>query len=234
VTRTLAVALAGVLLAQAAGTSPEYRFVEVKSKVTLTRAAAEKRVAAGDVGLPGDEVRTGWLASAVLAVPERASRFELLPSTRVVLGGPEPGVLVVLERGRLKAIFDALTGNEERLVATPGALLAVRGTRYGVEVAADGTAELAVFEGTVEVRPRAAGLEPVPVRAGQMCRFGPREAPRPAPMPRGAKEESWRGGLGAGDRQGGPPSQNESPPGQSGQPGSRPEPRGQHPGGGHG
>jgi hypothetical protein len=228
-------ALAAAVLAQTASPPLEYRFTEVKSTVKLTRSGAEHRVAADEIGVPGDQVRTGWRAHAVLAVPERASRFEILPSTRVVLAGPEPGVLVVLERGRLKAIFDALTGNEERLVATPGALLAVRGTRYGVEVGADGAADLAVFDGTVEVRPRAVGFPTALVRAGQSCRYGPNEAPQPRETPKGVREESWRGGAsGGGDRSGTSGSESGHVPGQTAAPQPRTPAHGQGTGGGHG
>ena len=193
--RIHALAMAGVLLAQAASAPVEYRFAEVAGKVVLTHADTERRVSAGEVAEAGDEVRTGWRGRAVIEAPARASRFEVLPSTRVRLAGPEPGVLLVLERGRLKAIFDALAGHDDRLVATPGALLAVRGTRYGVEVEADGAAAVTVFEGTVEVLPRDAALAPLAVRAGEVCRFGPHTPPRAAPMPRDMREDSWRGGM---------------------------------------
>ncbi len=145
-------------------------------------------------------MRTGWRGRAVVEVAAQAARFEILPSTRARLGGPQPGVLLVLERGRLKAVFDALTGSHDRLVATPGALLAVRGTRYGVEVAADGRATVAVFEGTVEVRPTTPGFPVTAVAAGEFCRFGPRTPPQRAPLPRGVGEDSWRGGLGEAGR----------------------------------
>jgi hypothetical protein len=213
----LASALTGLLLLTTSGAPLSYRFLEVKSKVVVGHEGVERRAVVGDSGVAGDEVRTGWWGHAVVEVTERASRFEILPSTRVVLGGPEPGILVVVERGRLKAVFDALTGNQERLVATPGALLAVRGTRYGVEVAADGSATLAVFEGTVEVLPTAAGFSPTAVHAGEACRFGPQAPPQRGPLPKGVDEQGWRGGI---DSRGGDAASRGAQPGAGDGPGA--------------
>ncbi|MCG3193529.1 MAG: hypothetical protein DIJKHBIC_02782 [Thermoanaerobaculia bacterium] len=233
-----------VILAAATGSAalagdPEpltYRFDEVKSKVMRAPGGDEKkeaRVEAGETAAGGDHVRTGFWAKAVLSVPERSSRFEISSSTRVRLQGDEPGVLLVLEKGKLKAIFDALTGGAtvERKVAAPGAMLAVRGTRYGLEVGDDGETLLAVFEGTVEVLPTSPGLGPARVKADEFCFFGPRMAPRPQPMrERGMTEKSW------GRREAGPPP---GPDGRSGgpnqqggpnQPGGGPSSRGTGPG----
>lgn len=183
-----------------------YRFDEVKSKVYRSPAGDEKtetRVAAGESAASGDLVRTGFWASAVLAVPERKARFEIGASSKARLAGGEPGVLLVLEKGRLKAFFEKLTEGDpgERTVAAPGALLAVRGTRYGLEVGGDGKSLLAVFEGTVEVIPTTPGLAPIQVRAGEACTFSPKTAPHSMPMrSMGMSEGSWGmhgpGGMG--------------------------------------
>ena len=220
-------------LAVAPATAPlEYRFAEVRSAVHLRHEATERHVKAGETGIAGDEVRTGWRGRAVVEVAAQAVRFEILPSTRARLGGPQPGVLLVLERGRLKAFFDALTGRHDRLVATPGALLAVRGTRYGVEVASDGSATVAVFEGTVEVRPTTPGFPVTAVAAGQLCRFGPRTPPQRTLLPRGVGEDSWRGGL--GEPGGGGASRAGEPPSGPRAPATRPGGQGGRPGGGRG
>jgi ferric-dicitrate binding protein FerR (iron transport regulator) len=200
----LAVAALAVAALAVAEAPFRYRFDEVKSKVMRAPggdAKLENRVQAGETAEAGDVVWTGWLGRAVVVVPERASRFEIEASTRVRLASGEPGVLLVLEKGRLRAFFDALAGggDVERRIATPGALLAVRGTRYGVEVRGDGEALLAVFEGTVEVIPTAGDFPKVRVGPGQACLFGPRRAPRSAPMREmGMDEHSWgmRSGMG--------------------------------------
>ncbi len=190
--RAVTLGLVLLLLGAGGGEAPlVYRFEAVKSKVLLTRPDGERRVEVGDEGAGGDAVRTGWRGRTTVAVPGRAARFEIFPSTRARLAGTVPGVLIELERGRLGAIFDTFLGRMERLVATPGAVLAVRGTRYGVEVNRKGEAVLAVFEGTVEVRSRIRAEHAVQVRAGQMCTFGPRRAPTTAPLPPGVNEKSW-------------------------------------------
>lgn len=201
-------AAAGLVLAQDPAERPlEYRFDEVKSKVLRSPGGDESRaarVAAGDLAAAGDGVRTGLFGRTLLSVPERAARFEVFSSTRVRLAGPEPGVLLVLESGRLKAAFDAFTGaSEERRVAAPGALLAVRGTRYGLEASPEGESTLAVFEGTVEVFP-ADGTPSLRVAAGEFCAFGPKSPPRTGRMDRsGMSEKSW-GSRGPGTIEGQP------------------------------
>ena len=178
-----------------------YRFDVVKHSVVRWPggdAARAVKAAQGDAARPGDVVKTGWWGHAVLSVPERASRFELYPSTQVRLAGGEPGVLVILDRGRLKAIFDALAGGkpEELRVAVPGALLAVRGTRYGVEVDKAGLSTLVVFKGVVEVIPRAAHAATSFVKAGQWAVFGPSMMPKVGPMGgRGFGETAWDQGM---------------------------------------
>lgn len=185
-----------------------YRFDEVKSKVYRAPAGEEKkesRVSPGESAESGDLVRTGFWARTILAVPERKARFEIGSSARARLAGGEPGVLLVLEKGRLKAFFDAMTEGPpvERRVEAPGALLAVRGTRYGLEVGTDGKSLLVVFEGTVEVIPTTPGFARVKVTAGSACTFGPKAAPHMMPMgAMGMSEGSWgmRGGMGGMDQ----------------------------------
>ncbi len=175
-----------------------YRFDEVKSKVKKLPSgeeAKETSVAAGDTAAGGDVVKTGFWARAVVSVAGKATRFVISSSTRVRLQGEEPGVLLVLEKGRLEAFFDALTGGPpvERKIAAPGALLAVRGTRFGLETGEGGETLLVVFEGTVELTPRVTGVPPVFIKANEFCTFGPRMAP-PHPMPMrgsGMSEGAW-------------------------------------------
>lgn len=191
--------------------SLRYVFDEVKSKVLRSPGGDERnevRVSVGDAGAPGDLVRTGVWARAVVAVPERKARLEISSSTRARLASGTPGVLLTVEKGRIKAFFEALTDGSAaaRMVEAPGALLAVRGTRYGLEVDGDGTCLLAVFEGTVEVTPTVRGAAPVLVHADEFCTFGAKSAPRTAPMrSMGMSEGSWgmhRGGDMSSGREG--------------------------------
>ena len=204
ITKVLLAAIAAGAVSTTDPASLIYRFDEVKSKVYRSPAGDEKketRVSAGESGVSGDLVRIGFWARTVLAVPERKARFEIGASARARLAGGEPGVLLILEKGRLKAFFEKLTEGApvERTVAAPGALLAVRGTRYGLEVGGDGKSLLAVFEGTVEVIPTSPGFVPILVRANEACTFGPKAAPHSMPMKAmGMSEGSWgmRGGMG--------------------------------------
>lgn len=192
----LATLTAGAVLAS--DSAPlTYRFDEVKSKVLRSPGGDEKievRVAVGDAGVPGDRVQTGFWARAVVTVPERKARFELSSSSRVRLAGGEPGLLLSVEKGRLKAFFEKLTDatSEERRVAAPGAILAVRGTRYGLEVDGGGQAMLAVFEGTVEVISTLPGVSPIQVHADEFCTFGSKASPRMGAMKSmGMSEGAW-------------------------------------------
>ena len=173
-----------VSISAAAQQAPvDYRFDEVKRKVTVTSAKQERRVDKGQHAQSGDKVETGWFSYALIAAEHYRAKFEIYSSTDVRLAEGTPGVILSLERGRVHAIFDKITGTEPRVVKTPGALLAVRGTQYSVEVAANGGTTLDVFEGTVEVR---SPLRPEPflVHAGQESTFSRREMPRSIPMPK--------------------------------------------------
>jgi ferric-dicitrate binding protein FerR (iron transport regulator) len=175
-----------------------YDFESLRGKVTVSSGGAENLARQGDAAQGGDRVVTNWRGRAVVAVTERGSRFEIFASTRVKLATDEPGVLVELERGRLKAWFDKLTDVPiERFIKTPGAILAVRGTRYGVEVNGRGETVLNVFEGIVEVRqlgPQAA--PPLFVRAGESCAINHGSAPQVGPMHR--TESDWDHGRSMG------------------------------------
>lgn len=227
-------ALLGVLLAATglglseapSGERLVYRFQEVKSKVVRSPGGDESRdvrVAVGDPAESGDVVRTGFFGRTVVAVPERAASFEVFSSSRVRLAGGEPGILLVLEKGRIKAAFDAFTGaSEARRVAVPGAILAVRGTRYGVEVTG-GQSVLAVFEGTVELFPEG-GAPSLRIGRDEYCVFGPKTPPRKEPMGRdGMNEKSW------GSRGSGMAEKRPGEPGTQGAPGMSPQVPGMSP-----
>lgn len=169
----------------------DYNFEGVRNKVTVATSNAETRASVGSVARGGDRVRTGWSGYALLAAPRFGARFEVFAGSDVRLASETPGVLLSLERGRLKAIFDKITGEEPRMVRTPGALLAVRGTRYGIEVGPDGVGSLAVFEGIVEVR-SVLRAEPLLVRAGETCHFSTTMRPEAMPMRRGMTEAMWQ------------------------------------------
>ena len=177
------VASLAMLLAVGATPQPSvgYRFDDVKRTVVLKTAKQESPAAKGSHAQSGDRVHTGLFSYALIAADGPRARFELFGSTDVQLAGGTPGVILSLDRGRIHAMFDKITGSEPRIVQTPGALLAVRGTQYNVEVDNSGRTTLDVFEGTVEIR---SPLRPEPflVHAGQSSIFSRRDPPPDHPM----------------------------------------------------
>ena len=222
---TSVLAAAFAVTAAAQETVVDYRFDEVKRKVTLRSAKQSATVARGQKARSGDLVQTGWFSYALIAAEAYQAKFEIFSATDVTLAGTEPGVILSVERGRLHAIFDKITGNEPRLVKTPGALLAVRGTQYTIDVDATGQTILDVFEGAVEVR---SALRPQPflVRAGQESIYGRARAPLVQPIP----DERRRRGPGPHElwREGGERGRHDGEP-RHGEPGSRPEGEGRRP-----
>jgi len=175
----MAVAVTAPLAAQQ---RVDYSFEEVRRKVLLTTGELESRASRGQTAHGGDTVETGWFSYALIASERHRAKFEIFSNTDVLLAEGTPGVLLSIERGRVRAAFDKITGNETRIVKTPGALLIVRGTKFAVEVTPKGMTTMDVFEGIVEVR-LLIMREPVMVRAGQQTTFGRNEAPVTRPMP---------------------------------------------------
>src|SRR3954447_19523538 len=235
--KTILASLAMLTAAAATTVTPPatvgYRFDDVKRTVTLKTATQESPAAKGSHAQSGDRVHTGWFSYALIAAEPQRAKFEIFGSTDVQLAGGTPGVILSLERGRIHALFDKITGSEPRIVQTPGALLAVRGTQYNVEVDDSGKATLDVFEGIVEVqsplRP-----EPIFVHAGQSSMFSRREPPpdHPTSTPPDRRQ-------GAPDHRDG--GTNPNTPGHPGDPGTHggppsgqpPQPRPSPPPGGH-
>jgi hypothetical protein len=231
-----------VMLAAAAATTPQapvgYRFDDVKNNVILKTANHDSAAVKGLHAQSGDRVHTGLFSYALIAAEEHRAKFEIFSMTDVQLAGGAPGVILTLERGRIHALFDKITGSEPRIVQTPGALLAVRGTQYNVEVDSSGKATLDVLEGTVEVQ---SPLRPQPilVHAGQSSVFSrgePPEHPTNTPPERrqGAGDhrdggDSHTAGQGApGGRPGDSGAHGSQPPGQPPQPRPAPPPSGHH------
>ncbi|HKO01913.1 MAG TPA: FecR domain-containing protein [Thermoanaerobaculia bacterium] len=186
--RLFASLLTFAALPLAAQTMIDYRFDEVRRSVVIANTAKQNVTAAkGTMARSGDKVKTGLFSYALIAAKPYGAKFEIFSSSDVELAGNTPGVLLTLNRGTLHAIFDKITGNEPRIVQTPGALLAVRGTQYTVSVDAKGETNLDVFEGIVEVR---SPLRPEPflVRAGEAAGFSRRRMPIVQPMPPHAKD----------------------------------------------
>lgn len=173
------------LTAVAASAQIDYQFDEVRRKVTLNDRTP---IVKGQHAKSGDEVETGWFSYARIASPASRAKFEIFSGTNVRLADGTAGVILSVERGRIRAAFDKITGSEPRVVKTPGALLAVRGTKFDVEVDASGNTIVDVFEGLVEVQ-GPSFARPIFVRPGEQTTYGRRgERPSVHPMPRERRE----------------------------------------------
>ena len=90
----------------------------------------------------------------VLVLKNDESEILVQPHTRLILQAPQPGNWDTLQIifGRVRAYIRKRTGGAPPFqMATPSAVIAVRGTRFDVEVNASGVSEIDVFEGLVEV-----------------------------------------------------------------------------------
>jgi len=228
--KTLLASLAMLTAAAATTTTTPspvgYRFDDVRRTVTLKTPKQELPAAKGLHAQSGDRVHTGWFSYALIAAEPQRAKFEIFSSTDVQLAGGTPGVILSVERGRIHAMFDKITGSEPRIVQTPGALLAVRGTQYNVEVDAAGKTIVDVFEGTVEIR-SPLRAEPFLVHAGETSSFSRHDPPPDHPM----KTPDDRRQDAPGRRDGAPP----DPHGTAGHPadagghGAPPPPPASHP-----
>ena len=197
----------------------DYRFDQVKRTVTLNTGTQELNVGVGTHAQSGARVTTGWFSYALIATEQYRAKFEIFGSTQVQLAEGTPGVLLAVDRGKIRAMFDKITGSEPRVVKTPGAMLAVRGTQFDVEVDTAGRTTVDVFEGVVEVRSDLL-REPLLVHPGEQSIFGRREPPNVRPMPedhrRNDPNPRGMGPRGTDGRQppppGGQPSRPPSPP----------------------
>lgn len=183
----------------------EYDVIAVKRKLLLETADGEREMQVGDHARSGDVLRTGSRSRAELAVIEYSAKFVVSSKTSFRLAHDRPGLLLEIERGSLRAVFGKLTDGDtrERLISTPSAVLAVRGTDYGVEVEKDGDTSVTVFEGTVEVWDVGGIGERQFVPAGQATRIKRGKAPS-TPKPHGITSHDLDNGRrGVGQSMGG-------------------------------
>ncbi len=208
--KTLLTSLLTLVTIAASAQTPDYRFEEIRRKVLLQGTQATN----GQHASGGEKIATGWFSYARIASEGHRATFEIFSATEVTLATGTPGVILSLERGRIRAAFDKITGSEPRVVKTPGALLAVRGTEFDVRVDSSGNTTVDVWEGIVEIR-SPLQAEPHLVRAGEESRFGPRRPPQTGPMPEHRHREGGRDGGRDGDRR---PSDGQRPDGQGREP----------------
>ena len=209
-----AVFLIAATLMAVAGQEPEtltYDVAAVDGKLFLENGNESRRLKPGDQAISGDHLRTARSSSATLGVASHATVFRLGPKTTCALAHDRPGLLLHVERGRLRAVFGAFSGAGPRLVTTPSAVLAVRGTEYGLRVKKNGVTRIVVFKGIVEVSDSSGLRPPVRVAAGQQTRVKPGRPVEP-PAPHRLSASDWDNGrtppspgmIGPGARPGSP------------------------------
>jgi len=137
--------------------------------------------------LPADTVLDTGEGRLVLVLRTDESEIIVQPHTRLVVKDPAPGNWDALEilLGRVRAYIRKRTGGAPPFqMGTPSAVIAVRGTRFDVEVNGRGVSEVDVFDGLVEVASSTIPLSSVLVSPGFSTRVGMGTAPEP-PVPTG-------------------------------------------------
>ena len=137
--------------------------------------------------LPADTVLDTGEGRLVLVLRTDESEIIVQPHTRLVVKEPAPGNWDALEilLGRVHAYIRKRTGGAPPFqMGTPSAVIAVRGTRFDVEVNGRGVSEVDVFDGLVEVASSTIPGSSVLVSPGFSTRVGMGTAPEP-PVPTG-------------------------------------------------
>lgn len=121
----------------------------------------------------------------VLVLRSDESEVLVQPHSKLILQAPQPGNWDAFQimLGKVRAFIRKRTGGAPPFqMGTPSAVIAVRGTRFDVEVNAKGISEIDVFEGLVEVGSNSLQGKSVLVGPGMSTRVGPGAAPEP-PVP---------------------------------------------------
>ena len=137
--------------------------------------------------LPADTVLDTGEGRLVLVLRTDESEIIVQPHTRLVVKEPAPGNWDALEilLGRVHAYIRKRTGGAPPFqMGTPSAVIAVRGTRFDVEVNGRGVSEVDVFDGLVEVASSTIPGSSVLVTPGFSTRVGMGTPPEP-PVPTG-------------------------------------------------
>ena len=156
---------------------------EVHVQMPTAKMSSPKR---GQVLAAGTIIETGD-GRLVLVLRTDESEILVQPHTRLMVSEPAPGNWNAIQIlvGRVRAYIRKRTGGAPPFqMGTPSAVIAVRGTRFDVEVNKRGVSEIDVFDGLVEVASVTAAGHSVLVRPGFSTRVGTGTAPE-APVPTG-------------------------------------------------
>jgi hypothetical protein len=134
----------------------------------------------GQVLPPGTLLDTG--NGKLLLRMDDGSQILVRPQTRLILKQPaaSDGNYLQLLLGRIRAQIKKRTGGAPSFqLGTPSAVIAVRGTRFDVEVNQRRVTEVDVFEGLVEVAGNNAARQSVLLQPGFSTRVGMDMSPEP-------------------------------------------------------
>lgn len=156
------------------------------------RGAVQVQLPGASMGRPvrGEVLPEGTLLDTKdgqMVLVLRADESEVLvqPHSKLILQSPQPGNWDAFQimLGKVRAFIRKRTGGAPPFqMGTPSAVIAVRGTRFDVEVNAKGISEIDVFEGLVEVGSNSLQGKSVLVGPGMSTRVGVGTAPE-APVP---------------------------------------------------
>jgi FecR-like protein len=176
----------------------EGQITEVKGQVHVVRGqASPARLQKNDTVQAGDEILTDRKSSAIMRMPD-GSTVRIYPNSHIVLrteaGNWKEFLQVLL--GNVRVQIEKLSGRPNpKSVTTPTAIIAVRGTIFGVQVERSGDTRVGVGRGLVSVANQLRPADEVLVKAGQSVWVRRDERPTPPQMMR----ESMPGISGCGD-----------------------------------
>lgn len=148
----------------------EGQMAEVKGKVSLVRGqAAPALLHKHDTVQAGDEILTDRKSSATIRMPD-GSTVHIYPDSHVVLrtqtGSWKEFLHVVL--GTVRVQIEKLSGRPNpKTLTTPTAIIAVRGTIFGIAVERTGDTRVGVGQGLVSVANQLHPGDEVMVKPGQ-------------------------------------------------------------------
>lgn len=126
---------------------------------------------------PGSALRTGSDGFALLRYPD-GTEAVVRPGSTVEIPDARGGLRVLLGKVLLR-VRRLLTPGQERAYTSPTTVAAVRGTEFGLDVRADGSTRVYVFEGRVAVANVDLPESTVEVGAGYVTEVAPRRPPTP-------------------------------------------------------
>lgn len=153
------------------GMSTDAAVIEQRGQVERRSAAGNWTPLSGASAEPlqsGDRLRTGPNGGAELMLQDGVTAAQIAADTELQLTLDDVGNAVLdLSRGAFFAAVSQLRDHKKRMqVRTGSGTCSVRGTRFAVRQAPDGSTELLVLEGVVEAMPLDGGSA-VRVEAGQ-------------------------------------------------------------------